>query len=261
MTTHSKAPGGEGLPVVGYAIRESDQFVWAKSEPPFAKKWRAVVYKDDASTRAATLRAEVERLTIEVNEQARCNGMGAERELSLLAQVERLTSERDKWYQEASAQAASAIRANEEHDALHAENDRMQASFVDLNLDVARLSRELAEVKAFLQDPVLVHIGMLREEVAKPAIRDMLHLYGEKAVEQFDRGADLKREAALQALSDSGQEIEAMGRVDSIMALADAMSRADVCCVLTAETKAYHENNRIRDAARTALRAALEAKP
>lgn len=38
----------------------------------------------------ATLRAQVERLQAEVNEQARLNGMGGERELALMARVERL---------------------------------------------------------------------------------------------------------------------------------------------------------------------------
>lgn len=47
---------------------------------------------------------------------------------------------------------------------------------------------------------------------------------------------------------------------EKVMDLAFAMSRADVCCVLTAETKAYHENHRIRDAAREALRAYVTAK-
>ena len=36
---------------------------------------------------------ELTRLTAEVEEQARLNGMGAERELALLAKVERLTAE------------------------------------------------------------------------------------------------------------------------------------------------------------------------
>ena len=139
MTTHSKAPGGEGLPVVAW--QDGD---WTQAERPQdacsdASNWVPLVRLSDAITHAATLRAEVERLTCEL--------------------------------------------------------------------------------------------------------------------------AALKREAVLQALSDSGQEIEAMERVERIMRLAEAMSRADVCCVLTAETKAYHESYRIRDAARTALRAALEAKP
>lgn len=56
------------------------------------------------------------------------------------------------------------------------------------------------------------------------------------------------------------EEKDAQPDPEKVMDLAFAMSRADVCCVLTAETKAYHENHRIRDAAREALRAYVTAK-
>jgi hypothetical protein len=46
-----------------------------------------------------------------------------------------------------------------------------------------------ASVAAKLQDPVAVHVAMLRGEIAKPAIRDMLHAYGADALAQYDRGA------------------------------------------------------------------------
>jgi hypothetical protein len=37
-----------------------------------------------------------------------------------------------------------------------------------------------------LRDPVLVHAAMLRGEIATPAIRDMLHVYGAEALARWD---------------------------------------------------------------------------
>jgi hypothetical protein len=50
-------------------------------------------------------------------------------------------------------------------------------------------AKELAALKAALRDPVLVHAAMLRNEIARPAVRDMLHAHGEAALAQYDRGA------------------------------------------------------------------------
>ena len=47
----------------------------------------------DVRKDAGLATTELERLTAEVEEQARLNGIGAERELALLAKVERLTAE------------------------------------------------------------------------------------------------------------------------------------------------------------------------
>lgn len=44
----------------------------------------------------------------------------------------------------------------------------------------------LTGIAAKLQDPVVVHAAMLRGEIAKPAIRDMLHLYGADALARWD---------------------------------------------------------------------------
>lgn len=64
MSTTPPAPlAVEALPVVGYAIRESDQFMWAPTDGrPFASKWRAVVYASDAEAQLSTLRDQVARL-------------------------------------------------------------------------------------------------------------------------------------------------------------------------------------------------------
>jgi len=51
-------------------------------------------------------------------------------------------------------------------------------------------------VRSLLQDPVAVHVALLRGEIAKPAIRDMLHVYGADALAQFDRGATPVAQAA-----------------------------------------------------------------
>jgi hypothetical protein len=47
----------------------------------------------------------------------------------------------------------------------------------------------LADIVAKLQDPVLVHAAMLRGEIAKPALRDMLHAYGGDVLAQWDAKA------------------------------------------------------------------------
>jgi hypothetical protein len=43
-----------------------------------------------------------------------------------------------------------------------------------------------ADIAAKLHDPVLVHAAMLRGEIATPAIRDMLHVYGADALARWD---------------------------------------------------------------------------
>lgn len=48
---------------------------------------------------------------------------------------------------------------------------------------------ELADLRAKLQDPVLVHVAMLRGEIAKPDFRSMLHVYGADALARWDAAA------------------------------------------------------------------------
>jgi hypothetical protein len=57
------------LPVVGYAIRESDQFMWAPPvSRPFAKAWRAVVYEADAQSQLNAMRAERDAARLDAQE-------------------------------------------------------------------------------------------------------------------------------------------------------------------------------------------------
>lgn len=37
------------------------------------------------------------------------------------------------------------------------------------------------------KDPLIVHVAMLRGEIAKPALRDMLHAYGGDVLARWDR--------------------------------------------------------------------------
>lgn len=60
------------------------------------------------------------------------------------------------------------------------------ARYEALGNEIKRLNDALAEVHAALQDPVRVHAALLRGEIAKPAIRDMLHVYGERALRRWD---------------------------------------------------------------------------
>jgi hypothetical protein len=48
---------------------------------------------------------------------------------------------------------------------------------------------ELARVMAALQDPLQVHLALLRGEIARPDIRAVLHAYGAEALERWDRAA------------------------------------------------------------------------
>ena len=57
-----------------------------------------------------------------------------------------------------------------------------------LNSLAASETAETASVAAMLKDPAVVHVAMLRGEIAKPALRDLLHAYGADALAQYDRG-------------------------------------------------------------------------
>ena len=46
-----------------------------------------------------------------------------------------------------------------------------------------------ADIMRKLQDPTLVHVAMIRGEIATPDIRTFLHAHGEEALAQWDRGA------------------------------------------------------------------------
>jgi hypothetical protein len=54
---------------------------------------------------------------------------------------------------------------------------------------VAYLLRAYDDLRQALQDPVRVHVAMLRGEIAKPAIQDMLHVYGAEALARWDAAA------------------------------------------------------------------------
>ena len=49
----------------------------------------------------------------------------------------------------------------------------------------------LTGIAAKLQDPAVVHAAMLRGEIAKPAIRDMLRLYGGDALARWEAADSL----------------------------------------------------------------------
>lgn len=76
------------LAVVGYAIRESDQFMWApETSRPFASAWRAVVYRDDAESVFATLRAQLQEQALQYLSD---NGQWLEETGRLRAELEAL---------------------------------------------------------------------------------------------------------------------------------------------------------------------------
>ena len=72
--------------------------LYQATNPPFIGKtdsWQAACGK--ARTERDEARTQVESLQAEVNEQARLNGMGAERELALMAKVEILQAASVEW--------------------------------------------------------------------------------------------------------------------------------------------------------------------
>lgn len=123
------------LPVVGYAIRKSDHFVWADTRKgrPFAKVWRAVVYADDAQSQLDALHEEVARLKLQALSD---NGQWIE-------EVARLTKERDATFAmsrcECSADEACANIAK-----LQAELAALKAQPTDVDALMA-LADEYAE--------------------------------------------------------------------------------------------------------------------
>lgn len=72
-----------------------------------------------------------------------------------------------------------------------------------LKEEAAQRIAELEAIVAKLQDPALVHAAMLRGEIAKPGIREMLHAHGEEALRRWDALAEAERIAELEkALED-----------------------------------------------------------
>jgi len=54
-------------------------------------------------------------------------------------------------------------------------------------LEAALTTQPQAEdIRAKLQDPVAVHVAMVRGEIARPPIRDVLHAYGAEALARWD---------------------------------------------------------------------------
>lgn len=67
----------------------------------WARNYSTTDYTDDMATKAASFLRRIPELEAEVQEQARLNGMGAERELALRAQVARLEAENAAWREHA----------------------------------------------------------------------------------------------------------------------------------------------------------------
>lgn len=86
--------------------------------------------------------------------------------------------------------------------------EEMEAEVARLQHDIARhveiasaeatraeqLQAEVDQYRTALADPIAVHANMLRGSIAKPSIRSMLHLYGEVALERWDRAEAAKTE-------------------------------------------------------------------
>lgn len=72
-------------------------------------------------------------------------------------------------------------------------NAQFKQDYVKAHCLVATLGRQLtaaqariAEYESVLKSPELVHIALLRGDIAKPDIRSMLHVYGQEALARWD---------------------------------------------------------------------------
>ena len=61
----------------------------------------------------------------------------------------------------------------------------------NMTTGLVRATTAQPDIATKLRDPVVVHSAMLRGEIATPAIRDMLHVYGEAALARWDAAAPL----------------------------------------------------------------------
>lgn len=136
----------------------------------WARNYASTTYEDDMATKSAALLRRIPELDAEVQEQALLNGMGAERELALRAQVSRLEAEKAAWKEHAetlthqviccgvaashpdpalttrgayagkwnSAQAEKVRKLREERDQLRAELEKVRVPDVD---DLAQFIR------------------------------------------------------------------------------------------------------------------------
>lgn len=97
---------------------------------------------------------ELRRLHAEVNEQARLNGMGAERELALMAKVKQL---------ERRIQASTHAR-QQAQEALYAERDRHAATVKKMQADLEMRTDESVRYRGVLDATVIV-IKEMRQEI------------------------------------------------------------------------------------------------
>lgn len=80
-----------------------------------------------------------------------------------------------------------------------------------LRTQCRRLQAKVDGIKAALRNPVSVHASMLRGDIARPSLRDFLHVGGEKEIADYDAlRADAERYLALIEMSPS-QEICFLG--------------------------------------------------
>lgn len=52
--------------------------------------------------------------------------------------------------------------------------------------EIERLRSRVAELEGVISDPDAVHLNMLRGGIAKPSVRQMLHLHGEEALARWE---------------------------------------------------------------------------
>jgi hypothetical protein len=72
-----------------------------------------------------------------------------------------------------------------------------------------RAAAELDDLREKLKDPAVVHLAMLRGDIAKPDIRTMLHAYGEAALARWDAAAVQTQEDASALLDHLQQRMDA----------------------------------------------------
>ncbi len=67
------------------------------------------------------------------------------------------------------------------------------------------ISRTMRYLKMLETDPGAVHIAMLRGSIAKPAIRQMLHIHGQSALTKWDSIARMEKALRYYAQGPDGE--------------------------------------------------------
>lgn len=101
-----------------------------------------------------------------------------------------------------------------------------------LTAENARLTAEAEQLQTALADPQAVHLGMLSGGIAKPSLRNMLHLNGDNALKIWDEAVECRIElAGVQAERDRLKaEVERL--TANVIDLSDQLKLEETCRIM-----------------------------